>query len=52
MTRLEELDINKKVISHLQSLGITKLFPPQIQAFETEVLKGSNLVLAVPTSSG
>ncbi len=52
MTRLEELAINKKVISHLQSLGITKLFPPQEQAFETGVLEGSNLVLAVPTSSG
>lgn len=52
MTRLEELAINKKVISLLQSLGITKLFPPQEQAFETGVLEGSNLVLAVPTSSG
>jgi len=52
MTRLEELAINKKIISHLQSLGIKKLFPPQEQAFETGVLEGTNLVLAVPTSSG
>ncbi|MFW9843170.1 MAG: DEAD/DEAH box helicase [Candidatus Thorarchaeota archaeon] len=52
MTRLEELAINKKIISHLQSLGIKKLFPPQEQAFETGVLEESNLVLAVPTSSG
>jgi len=52
MTRLEELAINKKIISHLQSLGIKELFPPQEQAFETGVLDGSNLVLAVPTSSG
>jgi len=49
---LEELDINKKVINHLQSLGITKLFPPQVSAFETGVLQGNNLVLAIPTSSG
>jgi len=52
MTLLEELAINKKIISHLQNLGIKKLFPPQEQAFETGVLEGSNLVLAVPTSSG
>jgi len=52
MVRLEELDINKKIISHLQSLGITKLFPPQASAFETGVLQGNNLVLAIPTSSG
>ncbi len=52
MTRLEELAINKKIIDHLRSLGINSLFPPQEQAFDTGVLKGSNLVLAVPTSSG
>ncbi|MGY5871106.1 MAG: DEAD/DEAH box helicase [Candidatus Thorarchaeota archaeon] len=52
MTRLEELAINKKIIKHLQSIGITELFPPQEQAFDTEVLNGSNLVLAVPTSAG
>ncbi|TFG33415.1 DEAD/DEAH box helicase [Candidatus Thorarchaeota archaeon] len=52
MTSLEELTINKKIISHLQSLGIKELFPPQEQAFGTGVLEGSNLVLAVPTSSG
>jgi helicase len=52
MTRLEELDINKKVINHLQSLGVTELFPPQVSAFETGVLHGKNLVLAIPTSSG
>jgi helicase len=52
MTRLEELAINKKIINHLKSLGINNLFPPQEQAFDTGVLEGSNLVLAVPTSSG
>jgi len=52
MTRLEELAINKKIINHLKSLGINKLFPPQEEAFDTGVLEGSNLVLAVPTSSG
>lgn len=50
--KLEEIDINKKVISHLQSLGVAELFPPQASAFETGVLKGHNLVLAIPTSSG
>ena len=52
MTRLEDLEINKKIIQHLQDFGISKLFPPQEAAFETNVLNGTNLVLAVPTSSG
>ncbi|MGY5874188.1 MAG: DEAD/DEAH box helicase [Candidatus Thorarchaeota archaeon] len=33
-------------------MGISKLFPPQKSAFDTDVLNGSNLVLAIPTSSG
>jgi helicase len=50
--RLEELDINKKIISHLQAHGISELFEPQENAFKTGVLNGKNLVLAIPTSSG
>ncbi|MBN2229899.1 MAG: DEAD/DEAH box helicase [Candidatus Thorarchaeota archaeon] len=52
MTRLDELPINKKVITHLKNLGIIDLFPPQEEAFNTGVLEGKNLVLAIPTSSG
>jgi len=52
MTRLENLKINKKIIQHLQSCGISNLFPPQEDAFRTTVLNGTNLVLAIPTSSG
>jgi len=50
--RLDELDINKKIIMHLQGQGISELFPPQENAFRTGVLTGENLVLAIPTSSG
>ena len=50
--RLEELEINKKIISHLQTHGISELFEPQEDAFKTGVLNGKNLVLAIPTSSG
>ena len=50
--RLEELEINKKIISHLQKHGISELFEPQQKAFETGVLEKKNLVLAIPTSSG
>ncbi|MHA2424348.1 MAG: DEAD/DEAH box helicase [Candidatus Thorarchaeota archaeon] len=50
--RLVDLDINKRIITHLQEQGISKLFPPQASAFETGVLDGKNLVLAIPTSSG
>ena len=52
MTRLEDLEINKKIIQHLQNSGISNLFPPQEEAFRTTVLNGTNLVLAIPTSSG
>ncbi len=52
MTRLEDLEINKKIIHYLQSCGISNLFPPQEEAFHTTVLNGTNLVLAIPTSSG
>ncbi len=51
-TQLESLSINKKVISLIQATGISTLFPPQVSAFETGVLDGNNLVLAVPTSAG
>ncbi|TET09474.1 MAG: DEAD/DEAH box helicase [Candidatus Thorarchaeota archaeon] len=50
--RLEELQINKKIIAHLQTHGISELFEPQEMAFKTGVLSGKNLVLAIPTSSG
>jgi len=49
---LESLPINRKIIDLLHSFGISKLFPPQEHAFETGVLEGKNLVLAIPTSSG
>ncbi len=51
-TQLESLSINKKVIKLLQDNGISTLFPPQESAFNTGVLEGRNLVLAVPTSAG
>jgi len=49
---LESLPINRKIIDLLHSFGISKLFPPQEHAFETGVLEGKNIVLAIPTSSG
>ena len=42
-----------KVQAILNKFEITTLFPPQAEAlFETEVLRGKNLVLAIPTASG
>ncbi|MFX0106698.1 MAG: DEAD/DEAH box helicase, partial [Candidatus Hodarchaeota archaeon] len=51
-TELEDLPINKKITSLLKAQGVTELFPPQIEAFKTNVLDGGNLVLAIPTSAG
>lgn len=50
--QLDALDINRRIITHLQAQGISELFPPQTSAFKTGVLEGKNLVLAIPTSSG
>ncbi|MHA1480688.1 MAG: DEAD/DEAH box helicase [Candidatus Thorarchaeota archaeon] len=50
--KLENLPINKRVITLLQDKGVSSLFPTQQQAFDTKVLDGKNIVLAVPTSSG
>ena len=36
----------------MKESGLSTLFPTQEKALETDVLKGRNLVLAVPTSSG
>jgi helicase len=50
--KVSEIPINKKIIDILVDIGISDLFPPQKKAFETDVLNGENLVLAIPTSSG
>ncbi len=44
--------MNEKILEILEKDGISKLFPPQAEAFKTDVLDGCNLVLAIPTSSG
>ncbi len=51
-TNIDELPINQRVIDLVKGRGIVKLFPPQEMAFNTKLLKGGNLVLAFPTSSG
>lgn len=50
--RIDEIDINDRIIQHLKNRGYNELFQPQAEAFRTGVLEGGNLVLAVPTSSG
>jgi helicase len=50
--RIDEIPINRKIISLLENMGISELFPPQEDALKTGVLKGKNLILAIPTSSG
>ena len=41
--RIDEIPINRKVISLLESIGFSKLFPPQEDALKTDVLNGKNL---------
>ncbi len=51
-TDLRRFPLSKRVIDFLETHGIQTLFPPQEEALKSEVLKGKNLVLAAPTSSG
>ena len=51
-TRLDELGLEKKLISFLKKeWGIKELFPPQSKALPYS-LEGSNIMLTIPTASG
>ena len=49
---ISDLPIPDIVKEKLMEEGITKLYPPQIQAIDKGLLKGNNLVVAIPTASG
>ena len=49
--RIEELDIDPRVLNKLREDGIEELYPPQEAAIKP-ALDGKNLVLAIPTASG
>ena len=52
MTALSELSLPPRVLAHLRSAGITELYPPQERAVEAGLLRGANIVAAIPTASG
>jgi len=49
--KVDEIPINKKIKDILKKEGIEKLYPPQAKALPL-VLKGKNVVLAIPTAAG
>ncbi|MDD4307451.1 MAG: DEAD/DEAH box helicase [Thermoplasmata archaeon] len=49
--RVDELDIDPRIIKAVTDRGIAVLHPPQAEALE-HVLKGKSTVIAVPTASG
>jgi len=49
---LKSLGVDERILRLLRERGIEELYPPQADALKTEVLKGKNLVLAIPTASG
>ncbi len=49
---ITDLPIPDVVKEKLKEEGITKLYPPQAQAIDKGLLKGNNLVVAIPTASG
>ncbi|MDK2892119.1 ATP-dependent DNA helicase [Methanohalophilus sp.] len=50
--KIEELDIDKKVIEFYEGMGIRELYPPQADAVKAGLLNGNNIVAAIPTASG
>ncbi|AFL95651.1 Ski-2 like helicase [Thermococcus cleftensis] len=50
--RVEELPVDERVKKVVLERGIEELYPPQAEALKSGVLKGRNLVLAIPTASG
>ena len=49
--KLEQLQLDKEIIQVLKDHKIFELYPPQEKALPY-VLKGENVVLAIPTASG
>jgi helicase len=49
--RIDELDIDPRVVARLKQDGIEELYPPQEKAVGP-ALEGENIVLAIPTASG
>jgi helicase len=49
--KVNELDIDRRIIAVLENQGIEELYPPQEEALKP-VLEGKSTVLAVPTASG
>ncbi len=49
--RLDQLDIDPRVVAKLAEEGIVELYPPQAEAV-APALEGKNVVVAIPTASG
>lgn len=49
--KLDELDLDNRIIGILKEQEISELYPPQVEALPY-VLKAENLVLSIPTASG
>ncbi len=49
--RIDEIDINPRVINTLKEHGISNLYPPQEESIDYAI-NGENLVLSVPTAGG
>ncbi len=49
--RVDELDIDRRIVNIVQKMGINVFYPPQADALE-HVLQGKSTVLATPTASG
>ena len=45
-------DLSSYVVNILKEKGITKLFPPQVEAIKKGLFTRKNMVIAIPTASG
>ncbi|MDY6965292.1 MAG: ATP-dependent DNA helicase [Halobacteriota archaeon] len=50
--KISEVGLSDEIVEHYQSLGISDLYPPQVEAIKLGLLEGRNILTAVPTASG
>lgn len=49
---IKDLSVSKKVKAVLKNKGFYKLYPPQAETIEKGILKGKNMIIAIPTAAG
>ncbi|MEM2216638.1 MAG: DEAD/DEAH box helicase [Nitrososphaerota archaeon] len=50
--KVEEINVDRRVVDRIRSMGIEELYPPQVEALKNGLLDGESVLLASSTASG